>query len=168
LSCLRPISSDEYAAWLETVIPAYAQDKVASGQWPADSALERSRKEYSELLPQGPRTAGHHVYTILGGEGEAVGTLWFAAQERAGQRIAYVFDVVIAAEHRRRGYALLAFRALEDEAVRLGLDGIALHVFGHNHAARALYAKLGFADTNVNMFKGLPASADSPPAASRA
>jgi RimJ/RimL family protein N-acetyltransferase len=39
--------------------------------------------------------------------------------------------------------------------VGLGLSGIALHVFGHNHGAQALYAKLGFVATNINLFKSL-------------
>lgn len=33
MSVLRPITGDEYAAWLETVIPEYAADKVASGHF---------------------------------------------------------------------------------------------------------------------------------------
>jgi ribosomal protein S18 acetylase RimI-like enzyme len=84
-----------------------------------------------------------------------VGTLWIAIQARGTQRVAYVYDVVIGPEHRRRGHAERAFKALEQEAVGLGLSGIALHVFGHNHGAQALYAKLGFVATNINLFKSL-------------
>ena len=42
---------------------------------------------------------------------------------------------------------------------RLGLQGIALHVFGHNTGAQALYGKLGYVPTNINMFKAVPAGA---------
>jgi predicted GNAT family acetyltransferase len=31
----------------------------------------------------------------------------------------------------------------------------ALHVFGHNTTAQALYAKLGYSPTNINLFKAL-------------
>jgi len=48
------------------------------------------------------------------------------------------------------GYAL---RALEQEVARLGLTGIALHVFGHNTQAQSLYRKLGYETTNINLFK---------------
>lgn len=150
---LRPITNAEYLAWLETVIPGYAEDKVASGQWAAESALELSRKEYAELLPNGKDTENNHIFTVLGGSDEAVGTLWFVAKERTHRRIAYVYDVFVAPEHRRRGHAFRAFQALEQEVARLGLSGIALHVFGHNHAAQALYVKLGYVATNINMFK---------------
>jgi len=37
----------------------------------------------------------------------------------------------------------------------LGLSGIALHVFGHNSGAQALYASLGYQITNLNLFKPL-------------
>ena len=159
MSVLRPITAAEYDAWLETVIPGYAEEKVASGQWPASSALERSLKEFAELLPQGRDTEDNHIYTILGAEGECVGTLWIAVKDRADRRIAYVYDIVIAPEHRRRGNAVRAFQALEEEVAGLGLGGIALHVFGHNYEAQALYRKLGNVATNIHMFKAVPAAA---------
>jgi ribosomal protein S18 acetylase RimI-like enzyme len=152
---LRPITEDEFATWLETVVPEYAADKVASGQWPKETAVELSRKEYSELLPQGRATENNHLFTVFADSTEPVGTLWFVVKERASKKIAYVYDIVIAPEHRRNGHAFRAFDALEKEAARMGLTGIALHVFGHNHAAQALYAKLGYVATNINMFKPL-------------
>ncbi|MBC7620567.1 MAG: GNAT family N-acetyltransferase [Candidatus Saccharibacteria bacterium] len=57
--------------------------------------------------------------------------------------------------HRRPGHAVAAFAALEKQVLALGLSGMGLHVFAHNTAAHALYAKLGFAATNINMFKVL-------------
>jgi ribosomal protein S18 acetylase RimI-like enzyme len=155
LSVLRPISDDEYAIWLETVIPGYAEDKVAAGQWPQESALEQSRKEYAELLPNGRSTENNYIYSILGAGGEVVGTLWIVAKERAGRRIAYVYDIHVSPMHRRQGHAFRAFQALEHEVGQLGLTGIALHVFGHNHEAQALYSKLGYVATNINMYKPL-------------
>ncbi len=156
---LRPIADAEYNAWLETVIPGYAEDKIASGQWTAESALELSRKEYADLLPNGKDTENNYIFTVLGASGEVVGTLWFVAKERAGRQIAYVFDIFVAPEHRRQGHAFRAFQALEQEVARLGLSGIALHVFGHNQEAHALYVKLGYVATNINMFKQVPAGA---------
>jgi len=158
LAVLRAISDSEYAVWLETVVPEYAADKVASGQWSEDSALERSRKEYAELLPHGRDTEHNHIYTVLDAEGEPVGTLWFVVKQRANRHIAYVYDILVAPEHRRCGHAFRAFQALEQEVASMGLSGIALHVFGHNHAAQALYAKLGYVATNINMFKPLQAT----------
>jgi ribosomal protein S18 acetylase RimI-like enzyme len=155
---LRPITDAEFAAWLEIVIPAYAEDKVASGQWSSESAPDLSRKEYAELLPLGKDTENNHIYTVLSMDGDPVGTLWFVAKDMANRRIAYVYDIHVSPSHRRRGHAFRAFKALEEEAARLKLAGIALHVFGHNHAAQALYLKLGYVTTNLNMFKTVAGS----------
>ena len=157
MSTLRPITENEFAAWLKTVVLEYAADKVASGQWPEETAVELSRQEYGEDLPQGRTTENNHLFTVLTDSAEPIGTLWFVVKERANNKIAYVYDITIAPEHRRRGHAFRAFEALEQEVAHMGLTGIALHVFGHNYAAQRLYVKLGYIATNINMFKPLPA-----------
>jgi ribosomal protein S18 acetylase RimI-like enzyme len=150
---LRPITETEFSAWLSHAIPEYAADKIASGAWPEQGALERSRQDHEALLPRGKDTPGHFICSILGDSGGPVGTIWFAAEERGTARVAYVYNVVIQPEHRRRRHALRAFEALDAEAGRMGLAGVALHVFGHNAAAQALYAKLGFKPTNFNLYR---------------
>jgi ribosomal protein S18 acetylase RimI-like enzyme len=147
------MTEPEYAAWLEVAIPEYASDKVASGQWPEEAALELARRDHQELLPQGRATPGNYFFTIADPQGTAVGVLWFAVKTRFSAGAAYVFDVRVRPERRREGHALRAFLALEDEVRKLGLSGIALHVFGHNEGAQALYAKLGYQPTNINLFK---------------
>ena len=153
MSVLRPMTEAEYVAWLEVTIPAYAADKVAAGQWSEEDSLELSRKEYAELLPQGLETPDNHLFTITDSQAAAVGVLWFAVKTRFNGRVANVFDVSVWQQRQREGHAFRAFVALEDEVRRLGLSGIALHVFGHNKGARALYAKLGFQPTNIALFK---------------
>ena len=156
---LRRMTEDEYHAWAETSVPAFADEKVAAGQWPAADALSQAQKEHDELLPQGLATPEHHLFTVVDGAGAPVGTLWFAERAKAGARIAYVYDVAILPQRQREGHALRAFAALKDEARRLGLAGIALHVFGHNHGARALYVRLGFEPTNLNLYKPIAGDA---------
>ena len=153
LSALRPMTAPEYAEWVEQSITGYAADKVASGQWTAEESLALSRKENAELLPLGLETPGNHLFTVVDSQAVAVGMLWFAVKKKFGADIAYVFDVGIHPERQREGHAARAFAALEEELRRRGLTGIALHVFGHNEAARALYAKLGFEPTNISMYK---------------
>lgn len=85
---------------------------------------------------------------------EPVGQLWIQAR-KTPKPIAFIYNIEIFPEFRRRGYAEQAMKRLEEEARRLVLEGIRLHVFGHNTAARPLYQKLGYVATNVMMFKGL-------------
>ena len=153
MSPLRPMTKSEYDEWIEESIPGYAADKVASGQWSQEESLELSRKENRELLPLGLETPENFFFALVDSQSVAVGMLWFAVKTKFSARIAYVFDVSIRPERQREGHAMRAFLALEDEVRRLGLSGIALHVFGHNAGARALYDKLGFQPTNISLFK---------------
>ncbi|MEO8278378.1 MAG: GNAT family N-acetyltransferase [Ideonella sp.] len=165
MTILRRMSQPEYVVWLAEAIPEYAADKVASGEWADDVALALSRKEFDELLPDGVETAENHLFTVSSAQGTPVGVLWFAVKTKFDARIAYVFDVVIHEEHRRKGHARRAFLAMEDEVRKLGLTGVALHVFGHNTGARALYEALGYLPTNLSLFKPIgPAVLDFPPA----
>ena len=157
MTVLASMSDAEFSQYLAVAIPDYAQGKIDSGQWAADQALELSRKAYADLLPQGLQTPHNFLFTVRDDavNPQAVGMLWFAAQDRGGQRVAFVYDVSIDPEHQRKGHASRAFAALEAEVQKHGLSGIALHVFGQNKGAQALYHTLGFVTTNINMFKQL-------------
>jgi ribosomal protein S18 acetylase RimI-like enzyme len=151
---LVPMTAPDFASFLDASVVAYAKDKVASGQWQESASLALAQAGFNELLPQGLATPNHHLFVLCDSAVPAsVGALWFAVQERAAQQLAYVYDIFIVAEQRQKGYATQAFAALEREVRQRGLAGIALHVFGHNKAAQALYNKLGFITTNINMFK---------------
>lgn len=149
------MSDEQYAAFITTSIAGYADDKVTSGQWAVDQSLELSRKVYEDLLPQGRQTADNYLFSVLDDQATAVGTLWIGMKEFAGKRAAYIYDIWVSPEYRRRGHATRALAAAEEEARKLGLCGIGLHVFGHNSEARALYEALGYRATNINMFKPL-------------
>lgn len=155
MSTLRAMTSREYASWLAQAIAGYAEDKVASGQWSPSASLERSTKEHAELLPQGLSTQDNYLYSIVDRNDRAVGALWFAVKTKFNAPIAYVYNIEVDPGHRRRGHAHRALVALEHEVRRLGLAGVALHVFGHNTAAQALYAKLGYTPTNISLYKSL-------------
>lgn len=154
MTVLSSMNDAEFAKYLAVAIPGYAQGKVESGQWAETDSLELSRKTYADLLPQGLKTQNNFLFTVHDGvSAESIGMVWFAAQDRGAQRVAFVYDVSIDSAHQRRGHATRAFAALEAEVHSSGLSGIALHVFGKNTGAQALYHKLGFVTTNINMFK---------------
>jgi ribosomal protein S18 acetylase RimI-like enzyme len=153
---LVPMSAAAYRDYVEVAVSGYAEENVASGRWPRDGALARSRADFEESLPQGLSTPDNYLFEIRDADaGVTVGFLCFAVREKHGLRTAFVFDIEVKQEFRRRGYASAALKELEPIVRGLGLSGIGLHVFGKNAAAQALYGKLGYAITGVNMLKPL-------------
>ncbi len=153
---LVPMTSEELAKFLEASIPDYAKAHVRSGRWKESESIERSRAEHRQLLPRGVETPDHYLRTVRAGKlGERVGEVWYAFQRQEGWPQVFVYWIGIDEAHRRKGYASEAFARVEEEGRRLGATRIALHVFGDNDGARAFYAKLGYAETNVVMAKPL-------------
>jgi ribosomal protein S18 acetylase RimI-like enzyme len=154
MTILVPMREAAFSAYMASSISTYAHEKAVSGEWAEEGSLDLARDAFTKLLPSGLATPGNHLFELREDvDGPPLGVLWFAERERAGHRIAYVYEVVVKPEHQRKGHAKRAFLALEGKARELGLSGIALHVFGHNPGARALYEALGYRATNINMFK---------------
>lgn len=146
------MTSDEYTAFLEASIPEYAAEKVKAGSWTAVEALEKSRKAHDDLLPQGAATSGQHLYTILDGN-KGIGWVWMSGDSGAAGGSGFIFDLFVESEYRRRGVAERAMLLLEEEARRMKIGRLSLHVFGNNSPARTLYTKLGYKETDVSMAK---------------
>jgi ribosomal protein S18 acetylase RimI-like enzyme len=156
MTALRPMQAQTYAGYLEAAIVGYAQDNVTAGRWPELGALERSREDFDALLPQGLATPDNHLFEILDGEsGPIVGCVWYAIERKHGACAAYVYDLEIKLEHRRKGHALRALQALEVRAQASGAVSIGLNVFADNAGAQSLYRRLGYKPTNINMYKAL-------------
>jgi ribosomal protein S18 acetylase RimI-like enzyme len=109
-------------------------------------------------LPDGVATKDNYLYDIVDEAlGLTVGMIWLGHIMQGSKPVVFIDDFVIDEAQRRKGYGEQAMLAAEVQATALGYDTIALHVFGHNHAARALYEKLGYEITNINMAKKLTA-----------
>ena len=154
---LDPMTQTEFEAYVEFLVHEYAQDHVDAGNWVPEEALEMARESVRRLLPDGLATEDHYLCAIQDTTlGEKVGILWFAAEAREGRGSrAFVYDLWIDEVYRRRGYATQALEALDARARELGLSKIMLHVFGHNQAARLLYAKVGFEEVDLILAKTL-------------
>lgn len=149
---LVQMTEPDFQAYLARAIQEYAQDKVQAGNWSQGEALERSRKEFENYLPQGIQTPENYLFSLLNEKGEKVGFLWYATLPKQ-PGLAFIYDFEIYEPFRRRGYASQALAALEQDAKARGAKQIELHVFGHNTAARLLYRKAGYIETNVMMTK---------------
>jgi len=149
------MTPEAYDRWLGRTTAEYAEAKVRVGTWPADEAIERSRRAFDELLPQGLATPGHQLRSVVTEDGETVGVLWFAPTDEMRGEVAFIYDIEIDEAYRGRGYGRAALDALEPLARSLGFDAIGLHVFGDNEVARGLYRSAGFVETDVVMRKSI-------------
>ena len=153
---LKPMSSASFSEYLKWVIPAYANDNVASGRWDLSDALERSKMDYARLLPKGLNSPDDHLFNIIENVSHKnVGYIWFKIETHYGATSAFIYDVGVFESYRRKGYAKSALRCIETVASDLGATSLGLHVFSHNSAAQSLYSSMGFHVVSHNMKKRL-------------
>lgn len=150
---LVPMSPERYVTWRAYSVAAYAEENVRSGRWTEDDALSRSEAEFQTLLPDGPDTAGHELWSVVDSAGDEVGILWVATDRKPHG--AFIFDIEINPGRRGEGFGTAALLALEDWCRANDISTIGLHVFGHNQGAWRLYKRMGYVETNVNMEKQL-------------
>ena len=151
-----PMTSAEYESWNRASIADYAEENVRSGRWTREEAHSRSEQEFARLLPNGLSTADNYLFSTVDDQvPEPVGIMWFAVVWEGGRRRAFVYDFEIFEAYRRRGYGTRALLRLDDCVREMGLDVVSLHVFAHNRAARDLYGKAGYRETDIMMSKEL-------------
>lgn len=150
---LEPLDDATYETWHERSVRDYADEKVASGNWLAEDAMDRSEQAFAELLPEGRDTPGHEIRSMVNDAGERVGYAWFVPEDRPFGRVAFIYDIAVDPEHRRRGYAHAALGEIATWARTHGCVAVQLHVFGNNTGARELYRRAGFVETDVTMLR---------------
>ncbi len=150
---LIPMTQIEFDAFLERTIPEYAADHVRAGNWTESESLERSRKEFEDLLPQGLNTEDNFLYSLVDGD-EAVGMIWMKIK-RQPSISGFIYDVFVEERFRGKGYGKSLLLLLEEKARDMELKSLELHVFGSNIVARKLYETIGYETTNVMMKKAI-------------
>lgn len=151
---LRPLTTEEYPAFLVASKAGYAEGIEIHGGQTHEAALQKADADFPAVLPLGLDTPGHVIFTVEA-DGVAVGRLWLAERQMAGRRVLYVYDITIHPEHQGRGYGRAAMRLAEDEARARGIGRIELNVFGGNEVARGLYRSMGYVETSAQMAKVL-------------
>ena len=119
---LEPMTEAEFQAYLEPAIAEYAAEHVKSGRWIPEEALEKSRKEYTQLLPDGLSSVDQHLFSIKDEFGTQVGMLWFAVRQQWWQALRIHLRCADRRAFQRRGYATQAFQALEMLASDMGIN----------------------------------------------
>ena len=145
---LRAMTHDEFATYRGHTVTSYAQDMVDAGAFDdLPTALTAAEQSMQELLSAGPDSPGHHLWSAFDGD-TVVGILWIHAE---GPN-AFIYDIEVREEQRRRGYGREILDAGAVAGRALGADALGLNVFGHNEGARALYERAGY-DTTEQTFR---------------
>ncbi|OEE67591.1 GNAT family N-acetyltransferase [Enterovibrio norvegicus FF-33] len=153
---LEAMDSASFSEYLQFAIPSYARDNVESGRWDKSDALERSKKVYAHLLPEGLNSPDDHLFNIIeSATNQNVGYIWVKIETHFGVKSAFIYGVGTFEGYRRKGYAKSALRCIETVASDLGATSLGLHVFSHNSAAQSLYSSMGYHVVSHNMKKSL-------------
>ncbi|MGH3471233.1 MAG: GNAT family N-acetyltransferase [Nocardioidaceae bacterium] len=139
---LQPMTQADYLQWRGEAERHYAQEFVDSGILTEADAAERAAGDFGTLLPEGLDSADHYLSTAFDGD-QAVGMIWVWVGSKYGAD-SFIYDIMVDAEQRRRGYGRAILVACEDELRRRGIGSISLNVFGANTAALHLYETFGF------------------------
>src|SRR5829696_6634631 len=68
-----------YHDYSKALVRDYAADKVRAGTWSQAEAEGRAARDVDGLLPEGPATQGHFLYSVRDDSTDAdVGIVWFA------------------------------------------------------------------------------------------
>jgi ribosomal protein S18 acetylase RimI-like enzyme len=146
------MSDAQYVAYSESAEGGYARQIAESGWMSWAAAVQKASEDYGSLLPKGLRTPDQHLFAAYDDDTQ-VGMLWLRIQARPGGLQAFVFDVQVDPDKRRRGYGRAIMLAGEAECRKRGVVSIGLNVFGQNAGARALYEQIGYEITSVQMRK---------------
>ncbi|MCC5023395.1 MAG: GNAT family N-acetyltransferase [Candidatus Synoicihabitans palmerolidicus] len=80
---------------------------------------------------------------------EWVGWFWVGKASDGALGSAWLFDIEIIPAHRGLGHGHTILKMTETAASEMGFSHLGLHVFAHNHIARALYEGAGFELTDL-------------------
>lgn len=145
---LEPMQQEDFDRVIETEIRGYAADHVRNGNWPEEGSLERSRKEFESLLPQGVHTSNQYLWSLVDGD-RKIGFIWVHVKDSK----AFIYDFLIDEGFRGQGYGKQTLEAMDEKLQSMDVNSVALHVFGDNITAQELYKKMGFEITGMHMQK---------------
>jgi ribosomal protein S18 acetylase RimI-like enzyme len=137
-----------HAAALVDLLDAYARDPAGGGEPLSD---------YARAHLIGELAARPFIFSVLAFDGGIPVGLVNAIEgfsTFACRPLVNVHDVVVLPSHRGRGIAAHLFGEVETIARERGACKLTLEVLAGNHAARALYEKLGFDDYRLDPAMG--------------
>ncbi|WP_144511326.1 N-acetyltransferase [Bacillus sp. FJAT-22090] len=149
---LEKMKNNEFKKYLDFMVPDYAKDISNNYDLPMDKAMEESELMMKDLLPDGLSTKNQFLLNIYDHAlNKKVGLLWFNVNKDINR--AFLYHIYIEEAYRQNGYATKALEELQVRVKELGMNSIALSVFGGNENALRLYKKMGYSSSSISMHK---------------
>jgi ribosomal protein S18 acetylase RimI-like enzyme len=150
---LQAIAADELDAFFSHMHAQYVGERMQADSLSRAEAEALVADQRRMTLPNGVATPGQHlVWGVDALTERRVGLLWIAIERH---RHAFIYQIFVFAELRRRGYGRALIAAAETFARARGARALALNVFAPNRGAISLYESAGFAATSQHMSKRL-------------
>jgi ribosomal protein S18 acetylase RimI-like enzyme len=148
------MTDEQYRRYSEHAEDGYARQIAESGSMAWEEAVQKASDDYARLLPKGLASPDNYLYAAYDTATE-VGLIWLSFETKSDGIHAFVYDIEVFPDFRRRGYGAAIMTAGESSARDRGALSIGLNVFGSNVGARSLYEQLGYETTSVQMRKRL-------------
>ena len=139
---LRKMTDGEFETFYRWSVDHQAEEAM-NGSVSPEEAIRAARAEIDEMLPDGIRTEGHDLMTIMV-NGQPVGYIWTLYEITDGRRQCFVCDFAVWEAQRRKGYGRAALSLAEANALAVGCQDVVLFVRQDNEGAKALYEKCGY------------------------
>lgn len=145
LISLVPLTIEEQHAFVAAQVADYAEslvDRVEVADRAA--ALARARAEIDPETEAAVK-AGEELWTAKDAQGVTVGWVWVKPSwEGLPADAVFLYQILVKAEVRRRGFGLAMLTALERALASAGRRELRLNVWDTNEPARLLYERAGY------------------------
>ncbi|MGF9975732.1 GNAT family N-acetyltransferase [Viridibacillus arvi] len=149
---LEKFNNQEFEKYLDFMIPNYAKEISSNYTLSLDKAIEESEMMMKGIFSNGLSTEGQFLYNIWDTDVKTkIGILWYSVNTEIDR--AYLYHIYIEEAYRKKGYGTRVLEELQIRVKELGMNSLALSVFGSNDAAVNLYKKLGYTTSSISMHK---------------
>ncbi|WP_454193495.1 GNAT family N-acetyltransferase [Paenibacillus sp. Marseille-Q7038] len=155
---LIAMDKEQYEDFMAFTLVTYVKEKIKAGTWIPEHAESRALEDMSRILPKGYSTENAYFYRVIDmalPTPAVIGFIWFNLYRRNNLNELFLYDITILDEYQDRGYGTKTMFLLEEEARKLEVNLIGLHVFGHNERALHLYHKMGYDARSITLYKEL-------------
>lgn len=140
---LETMTEAEYSSFFRTSLEHHADELMREENMSKKAAETEARKELAEMLPQGYATADNYLLNIKA-QGHVAGYLWFLTEINESVPQAFICDILVFDEYRRKGCGRSALSEMEKLAKNMHCKQCVLFVEAMNTAAMSLYTKCGY------------------------